>query len=161
SSASAIDPAPRKAMVCSDNMMKNSFNFRNHFIFTVAMASAAATVSRSAWPSRGLFAHLAIAEDDILRRRQRRQPERAACVQLLRADPELRAEAEFEPVGEARGSVVVYGRRIDLLQEAAGIVAVFSDDALGMLRAEPVDMAKRLVQPVDDAHVQNKIVIFR
>ena len=64
-----------------------------------------------------LFAHLAVAADDVFVGRQFLETHRAARMQLVGADADLRAEAEFAAVGEARGSVPINRRRIDLAQE--------------------------------------------
>src|SRR3569833_4727834 len=61
---------------------------------------------------------LARPEDDPLAARQALEPARAACVQLVGRDADLRAEAVFESVGKARGRDHDHGARVDLAQEA-------------------------------------------
>jgi len=60
---------------------------------------------------------LAAAPNHVLGCCQRFEAHRAARVQLLVRDTDLRTEAEFEAVGKAGGSVDVDGSSIDLVAE--------------------------------------------
>lgn len=71
-----------------------------------SLTVSAAAVAAMAW---GLWrlasADVTVADDDVLGRGHLGKPHRAASVQLLSADADLRAEAELAPVGEPRGGV--------------------------------------------------------
>lgn len=54
-------------------------------------------------------AHVAVADDDVLRGRHLGQAHGTAGVQLLGADPDLGTEAELSAVGETRGGVDQHG----------------------------------------------------
>mmetsp|Transcript_2529 Transcript_2529/g.7933 ORF Transcript_2529/g.7933 Transcript_2529/m.7933 type:complete len:559 (+) Transcript_2529:22-1698(+) len=63
-----------------------------------------------------------------------------ARVDAARRDAQLRAEAEAEAVGEARGRVVEDVRRVDEAQERVGDGRVLGDDALRVARRVRVDV---------------------
>ncbi len=67
-----------------------------------------------------LDANLPGAAEHVFVGRQFLQRHRAAGVELVRGDADLRAEAKFAAVGEARGGVPIDGRAIDLGEEALG-----------------------------------------
>src|SRR5438132_1188506 len=100
----------------------------------------------------GLLPDLAAAEHDVLLRGEALQAHGPSRVQLVGRDADLRAEAVFEAVGEARGSVHQYGARIHLAQEAPGARFVFGDDGVGMLRAVLAYVLDRLFQILHHAH---------
>src|SRR4030095_7519732 len=56
-------------------------------------------------PDVRLLADLAVATHLVLVRRELAEPHRPARVQPVRADPDLRAEAELKAIGEAGGGV--------------------------------------------------------
>src|SRR5262245_13017916 len=70
-------------------------------------AARATTEWVMATPYRGPLEspHMAVADHDVLGRRHLREPHRPSGVQLLGADPDLRAEAELPAVGEPRRCV--------------------------------------------------------
>src|ERR1700755_238183 len=68
-------------------------------------------------PSAKSVAHVAVAEHDPLLRREAFEADRAPGVQLVGRDADLRAEAVFEAVGEARRGIHHDGARIHLAQE--------------------------------------------
>src|SRR2546425_605413 len=91
-------------------------------------------------------ANLAAAEDHVLLRGEALEAHRAARMQLVGRNADLRAQAVLEAVGEARRSVHQYGARIDLAQETPGARFVFGDDRVGMLRSVPADVLDRRAQ---------------
>lgn len=71
-----------------------------------SLTAAAAALAAMAWGlCRLASAHVAVADDDVLRRGHLGQPHRAAGVELLGADPDLGTEAELAAVGEPRRRV--------------------------------------------------------
>src|SRR5439155_13891054 len=82
-----------------------------------------------------LLPDLAAAENDVLLRSEALQAHRAARVQLVGRDADLRAQAVFEAVGKSRRSVYQYGARIHLAQKAPRARFVFGDDRVGVLRS--------------------------
>src|SRR5260221_11561005 len=76
-------------------------------------------------------------------------PDRAARVKLLRADPDLGAEAEAEAVREARARVVKDARGVDLGHEALRRGIVVGDDRVRMTRAVALDVRERVVETGD------------
>src|SRR3954470_5775883 len=92
-------------------------------------------------PSRAkLGADLAVAVDQIARRAQLAQADRAARVQLLGRVADLGAHAELAAVGEARRRVDVDAGRVDAELERSRGVAVAGHDRLGMAGAVAVDV---------------------
>lgn len=96
--------------------------------------------------SNALLPHLPAAEDDVLRRRECLQAHRAARVELLGADADLRAEAELEAVGEARRGVDVDGGGVDLIEKAHRVLVVLRDDRFRVPGVVAVDVCDRLVE---------------
>src|SRR2546427_13135383 len=78
-------------------------------------------------------ANLAAAEDHVLLRGEALEAHRAARMQLVGGNADLRAQAVFETVGETRRGVHEDRTRIDLVQETPGDRFVFGDDRVGML----------------------------
>src|SRR5690606_32024261 len=78
--------------------------------------------------SRALAPGLTLAVEQVLVGHHLGQAHRAAGMQLLRADPDLGAEAELKAVGEARRRVDEHRRSIDLLTEPLGPPQVVGDD---------------------------------
>src|SRR6478672_6905879 len=96
----------------------------------------------SAWPrdlpalsSATSAAHVAVAQDDPLLRREPLEAHGTARVQLVGGDADLRAEAVLEAVRETRRGVHHDRARVHLAQETAGARPVLGDDRIGMLRA--------------------------
>src|SRR6266446_9375936 len=73
-------------------------------------------------------------------------------MQLVGRNADLRAQAVFKAVGEARRGVHQYGARIDLAQETPGARFVFGDDRVGMLRSVLADVLDRRAQIPHHAH---------
>src|SRR5581483_1648818 len=73
-------------------------------------------------------------DDLILRGCQLPKGKGSPAVQLLRADPHLRAESELAAIGEPGRSVPIHRCRIHQLQELLRILLAGGDDSLRMLR---------------------------
>ena len=72
-------------------------------------------------------------------------------MELVRADGDLRAEAELPPVVEAGARVDEHHRRVDLVGEARGGGVVLRNDGLGVAGAVLLDVVDRLGDAVHDA----------
>ncbi|ABA49903.1 hypothetical protein BURPS1710b_3448 [Burkholderia pseudomallei 1710b] len=99
-------------------------------------------------------------EHHVLQRRETFEPDRAARVQLVVRDADLRAEPELEAVREARRRVHHHTRRIDFAQEAHRAVVILGDDRIGVMRAVLVDVFDRGVDAVDDLDREHRREIF-
>ena len=82
-------------------------------------------------------------------------------MELAGADPELRAEAVAEAVGEARRGVVVDARRVHRLHEARRRRGVLRHDGLGVARAVALDVPDRLVEAADGLNGDDEVGVFR
>src|SRR3954470_2539406 len=80
-------------------------------------------------------AHVAVAQHDPLLRGEAFEPNRPAGVELVGGDADLRPEAVFVAVGEARGGIHHHGAGIDFPQEALRPAPVLRHDGVGVLRA--------------------------
>src|ERR1044072_9916587 len=100
---------------------------------------------------------VAVAFEEIFVSREPFESDRAACVELGGAYPQLRAEAVTEAIGEARRGVVVDARRVHLREETRRTSAVFGHDCLRVARAVALDVSQRFVKAADrldrDDHV--------
>ena len=88
------------------------------------------------------------------------QTHRAASADLVGADADFRAHAEFAAVGEARARVPINRRGIHFGQKLFRVRFVFCDDAVRMRRAVMVDVLNRLFHAVHDPHVQDVIIVL-
>ncbi len=86
------------------------------------------------------------AEHDVLLRGEAFEAHRAARVQLVGGDADLRAEAVLEAVGEARRGVHHHRARIDFAQETLRVRVVLGDDGVGVRRAVLGDVLHRRVE---------------
>ena len=82
-------------------------------------------------------------------------------MQLLRADADLRAEAEFKAICEASGCVMINRCRINFQKETLRMRLLFSHDTFRMHRAESCEYAPAPHQAVNNPYIQNIIIIFR
>src|SRR6478735_7942571 len=96
----------------------------------------------------------------IFEARQLLGADRAAGVEFAGGDADLGAEAEFATVGELRRCVVQHDRRIDFVEEFLRGMSVFRHDRIGVTRAVIVNMRDRLVEPVNDACCDDRVLIF-
>ena len=71
-------------------------------------------------------------------------------MKLLRADADLRAEAEFKAVRKSGGGIVVYGCCVDLMKETFCARVVLRHDALGMFGSKLPNMIECAVKIVYD-----------
>src|SRR5690606_27821389 len=108
----------------------------------------------------GSLADVAVAGDHVLVGRQFAQAARPAGVELVGADADLRAEAEFEAVVEPRAGVDHHRRRIDLPDEPLRRGQVPGDDRVRVARAVTVDVFDRGRQIRHDLYRQNPVEIF-
>ena len=107
-----------------------------------------------------LRTHLAGAQHQVLVARYLLKAERAAGVELLRRDAELRAEAELEAVREARGGVPVHDGGVHVAQEVVGVRLVGRDYALRMLGAVAVYVLDGGLDVGDDLDGHGEAEIF-
>src|SRR5690606_1792623 len=105
-------------------------------------------------------ADVPVAEHHVLLAGQAFQPYRAAGVQLVGGNADLRAQAVLEAVGETGGGVDHHRGGIHLSEEAPRIREVLGDDRVGVLRTVGVDVPDGRVQRVDDANRQDRRVVF-
>src|SRR6185369_13743277 len=75
-------------------------------------------------------------------------------------DADLRAHAELTAVGKTGRGIPVNRRRIHFREKFSGTSLVPGDDAVRMSRTEPADMIDCLLDVVDNADVQDVVVIF-
>ena len=107
---------------------------------------------RRSVPGRFLVPDLAVAPHEVLVGGELAQRHRATRVQLLRGDPDLRAEPELGAVGEARRRVDHHGGGVDLGGEPPRRVELAGEDRFGVPRAEPVHVVDRGVERRHDRH---------
>ena len=82
-------------------------------------------------------------------------------MQLLIADADFRAEAEFKSVRKPCRSVDVYARRVHMILEIPRFFIIFRHDSLGVSRTIRIDMRDRFRTVSDDLYRQDQIVVFR
>src|ERR1700716_2378909 len=87
-----------------------------------------------------LVPHLTVAPHDVLVGGELAQRHGAACMQLLRGDPDLGAEAELGAVGEPGGRVHDDGAVVARVGEPLRRREIAGEDRLGVTRPEPVDV---------------------
>src|SRR3974390_44319 len=85
---------------------------------------------------------------------------RAARANLISADADFGPHTKFAAVREACGGVPIDRRRVDLTEEPPGSGFVSRDDAVRVRRTVMVNMIDCLLHPIDEAHVENVIVVF-
>src|SRR5882724_10878235 len=95
---------------------------------------------RNAAPQRVLGAYFALAQNDPLEGREAFDAHRTACMEFIGADADLRAQAEFETIGEARAGVDHDAGGIDLAQETLGMHMVAGHDRVSVVAAVSVDV---------------------
>src|SRR5580693_162860 len=103
---------------------------------------------------------LALAKEFVLVNREAFEPHWPARVQFPGADPDLRAQAVTETVGESRGGVLKNIGRVDELHEARSDIMALRHDGFGMPRAVPVDVFDRFVYPVHHLDGNNQVGIL-
>src|SRR5262245_32676006 len=111
-------------------------------------------------PLIGSGSDLSVTDADPFIRRQFLKSHRAARTDLVRADADLGAHAEFAAIGETGGSIPIDRRRIDLKQELPRVLLAFCDDAIGMRRTVAIDVVDRGAYVIHDAYVKDVIIIF-
>ena len=82
-------------------------------------------------------------------------------MQLVVRDADLRAQAVFEAVGEARRCVDHHRGRVDFAQEAHRVRVVLRDDGVRVLRRIRVDVLDGRIDAVDDLHGEDRRQVFR
>src|SRR3989338_10463474 len=101
--------------------------------------------------TRKLLTELSSTEDDILVRGEFLQAHRAARVQAVRADADLRTQPELVAVREPGGGIDEHRGRVHRLREPGGVAGVLRDDRIRMRRAVPADVVDRLLEGIHDA----------
>src|SRR5262249_57129046 len=88
----------------------------------------------------GPLSGLSLSVNDVLGGRELAQAHRAAGVQLLRADADLRSEAELFAVDETRRCIDENGGGFDFAREPRCGLEIASDDRLAVARAKATDV---------------------
>src|SRR5580700_3922696 len=91
---------------------------------------------------------LALAKEFVLVNREAFEAHGPAGVQFSGADPDLRAQAVTETVGESRGGVLKNIGRVDELHEARSDIMALRHDGFGMPRTVPVDVFDGFVDSI-------------
>ena len=82
-------------------------------------------------------------------------------VQARRADADLGAETESEPVGESRACVVEHTRAVHLVEERFGGSLVLRHDNLCVRAAPLVDVLDGILHAVHELHGASEITISK
>src|SRR5207248_3950899 len=93
--------------------------------------------------------YLTVAVDDVFVTAQLSQTARSAGVELVGANADLRAEAEFKAVVEAGAGIHQDGGRIHFRGEATSRSQVSRNNSIGMTRPVAIDVVNRLLQILD------------
>src|SRR5580704_18498091 len=103
---------------------------------------------------------LTLAEKFVFVNREAFEPHRPARVQFPGADPDLRAQAVTETVGESRGGILKNIGRVDELHEARSDIMALRHDGFSMPRAVPVDVFDRFVDSIHYFDGNDKVGIL-
>src|SRR5579864_2159885 len=83
-------------------------------------------------------AHLPVAAHDVFEAGELLCAHRAARVELVGGDADLRAHAKLRSVGKLSGGIEKHDGALDPVEEALGRRRILGHDGVGMMRAVPV-----------------------
>lgn len=107
----------------------------------------------------GVF-DLSAACDAVLVRGEFPESHGAAGVQFVGADADFCAEAVFFSVAEAGGAVVIDACAVHAVLEGIGMLGVFGDDGIAVVRAVAVDVVDGFLQAADGFDGEDEIFVF-
>src|SRR5690554_2391283 len=107
-----------------------------------------------------LATNVSVAKHHVFFAGQPQQSDRATGMQLVGGNADFRAQTVLETIGKTGRGVDHHRTGVHFGQEAACSGEVFGNDAVGMLRAMPVDMGNGLVDRIKNAYGQNGRVVF-
>lgn len=90
---------------------------------------------------------MTIAQANPFVSRQFGQTHRATGMEFLRTDGHLSPQPKLPAVVETSAGVDKHSRRVDLVDEAGGVVPVVGEDGVGMFGAVLVDVINGFAQP--------------
>ena len=93
-------------------------------------------------------------------RGQALEPDRAARVKFIRANPDLRPETVLKAVSEAGGGIDDDRARIDFVDKPAGVLEILCDDSVRVLRSVSADVIDGGIQIVDDPNCEYRCEEF-
>src|SRR5882672_1426531 len=110
--------------------------------------------------SLGSCSHLPIPNPNPFVAGQLLETHRATRADFIGADPNFGPHAELAAISESGRGIPIDGGGIDFAEELFGAGFVASHDAVGVGGAIMVNVVDRLPDALDDAQIQNVIVVF-